>query len=59
MFVLKDTNESRIEFDTVLDLQDYIEQRHAEEGDWDWISEIKDDKGTHYGCTWKLEIGEI
>jgi len=59
MFVLKDTNETRIEFDTVLDLQDYIEQRHAEEGDWDWISEIKDDKGTDYGCTWKLEIEEI
>jgi len=59
MFVLEDTDEIRIKFDTVVDLQDYIEQRHAEEGGWDWISEINDDNGTHYGCSWKVEINEI
>lgn len=59
MFLLYDCNEYSHEFDTTLELKEYIENRHAEEGGFDWISEIKDDKGNYYGCSWKLEIEEI
>jgi len=59
MLFLEDTNDQRIEFETAIEAQKYIEERHAEEGGFDWISEITDGKGNRYGCTWKLEIEEI
>jgi hypothetical protein len=46
-------------FKTVKELKEYVELRHAEEGGFDWISEIKDDEGRFYGCSWSLEIKEI
>jgi len=59
MLFLEDSDGHRMEFSTVTEAQDYIEQRHAEEGVFDWISQITDDMGNHYGCTWKVEIEEI
>jgi len=59
MLFLEDTSGNKIEFGTVIEAQEYIEIRHVEEGGCDWISEITDDKGKQYGCTWKLEIEEI
>jgi hypothetical protein len=59
MFLVEDTSGNKIEFDTVIEAQKYIEVRHDEEGCWDWLSEITDDKGNRYGCSWKLEIMEI
>jgi hypothetical protein len=59
MLFLEDTGEHKIGFSTMVEAQNYIEERHAEEGGFDWISEIKDDKGNRYGCFWKLEIVEI
>jgi hypothetical protein len=59
MFVLDDTNGQTDEFHTLRELREYIENRHAEDGGFDWISEIKDEKGNHYGCTWKLQVEEI
>jgi len=48
-----------MEFSTSIEAQDYIEERHAEEGSFDWISQITDDMGNNYGCTWKVKIEEI
>ena len=59
MFWVYDSNESSHKFDTIQDLKEYIEIRHAEEGGFDWISEIKDSKGNCYGCSWRLEIEKI
>jgi hypothetical protein len=59
MLFLEDTGSHRMEFSTVIEAQDYIEERHAEEGGFDWISQITDDIGNHYGCDWKVEIEEI
>jgi hypothetical protein len=59
MLFLKDTSGHRMNFDTMIKAQEYIELRHAEEGGFDWISQITDDKGKHYGCNWKVEIEEI
>jgi len=59
MFFLKDTDGNKIEFDTATEAQEYIEVRHAESGGFDWICEIMNDKGKHFGCNWKLEIVEI
>ena len=59
MLFLEDSDGHRMEFDTVIEAQEYIEFRHAEEGGWDWICNITDDKDKHYGCSWKLEIVEI
>jgi hypothetical protein len=59
MLFLEDTNGNKIEFDTIIEAQKYIEIRHAEEGGWDWICEVTDDKGNQYGCSWKLELEEI
>jgi len=58
-FYVYDSGGHRIEFGTAVEAQDYIEERHAEEGGFDWISQITDDMGNHYGCTWKVEIEEI
>ena len=44
---------------TVEELKEYIEIRHAEEGGFDWISEIKDGHRRQYGCSWQLEIEKI
>jgi hypothetical protein len=59
MFFLDDTNGHTDEFHTLGELREYIENRHAAEGGFDWISEIKDEKGNYYGCTWKLEVEQI
>ncbi len=59
MFFLRDTNNFVHQFDRIEELMEYIEIRHAEEGGFDWISEIKDDKGIHYGCSWNLQIERI
>jgi len=59
MFWVYDTDGNCHKFDAIGELKEYIENRHAGEGGFDWISEIKDSKGNYYGCTWKLEIEEI
>ena len=59
MFLLYDSNGNTHEFDTKVELKEYIENRHAKEGGFDWISEIKDNKGKYYGCSWRLEVEEI
>ena len=59
MLFLEDTGGQKMEFDTAIEAQEYIEVRHSEAGGFDWISEITDDKGNHYGCSWKLEIEEL
>ena len=59
MFWVSDSNGNSYEFDTIGELKEYIENRHAEEGGFDWISEIKDGTGNYYGCTWILEIEKI
>jgi hypothetical protein len=58
-FYVYDCGGHRIEFDTAVEAQDYIEERHAEEGGFDWISQITDDTGNDYGCSWKVAIEEI
>ncbi len=59
MLFLEDSGGHKIKFKTAIEAQDYIEERHAEEGGFDWISGIKDDKANYYGCSWKVEIVEI
>ncbi len=59
MFWVYDSNRNSHKFDTIEDLKEYIEIRHAEEGGFEWISEIKDSRGIYYGCSWRLEIEEI
>jgi len=59
MFLLYDSSGQTNQFDTKAELKDYIENRHAEEGGFDWICEIKDGKGHGYGCSWRLDIEEI
>ena len=59
MLLLEDSGGHKMKFDTRIEAKDYIEARHAKEGGFDWICEIKDDKGNHYGCSWKLEIEKI
>lgn len=59
MFFLCDTMGHTEKFKTIKELKEYVELRHAEEGGFDWISEIKDDRGKQYGCCWKLEIEQI
>ena len=59
MFVLTDCNGYSHSFDAMIELEEYVEHRHAEEGGFDWISEIKDANGQYYGCNWTLEIQAI
>lgn len=59
MFFLRDNMGHKQSFETVEELRAYIETRHAEEGGFDWISEIKDNRSRHYGCSWHLEIEQI
>lgn len=59
MFFLHDTAGRKERFKTIDELKEYIEIRHAEEGGFDWVSEIRDEHGKHYGCSWSLEIEEI
>jgi len=59
MFLLCDIGGQTNQFDTKAELKEYIENRHAEEGGFDWICEIKDDNGYCYGCTWRLCIEKI
>ena len=59
MFFLYSSDSKPQKFANKAELAGYIEIRHAESGGFDWISEIKDDKGNYYGCSWKLKIEEI
>lgn len=59
MFSLCDAMGHRAKFKATNELKEYIESRHAEEGGFDWISEIIDDKGKCYGCSWSVEIEQI
>ena len=56
MFLLVDTYENILRFEIKEELREYIELRHAKEGGFDWVSEIKDEIGNMYGCSWSLEI---
>ena len=56
MLFLEDTSGHKIKFKSAIEAQEYIEERHAEEGGFAWISKITDDKGNHYGCSWKVEL---
>ncbi len=56
-FLYTDCGEKK--FVTKAELKEYIENGHAAKGGFDWISEIKDDKGNYYGCSWKMEIMAI
>ena len=56
MFLLSDTSDQTYRFCTMVELKEYIEIRHAEKGGFDWICEIKDDKGNSYGCSWHLYV---
>ena len=46
-------------FVTKAKLEEYIENGHAEKDSFDWICEIKDDKGNYYGCNWRLDVQVI
>jgi hypothetical protein len=59
MFLLYNTWGHIEKFKTLDKLKKYIETRHAEEGGFDWISEIKDEHGMQYGCSWSLELEQI
>jgi hypothetical protein len=59
MFFLYDTKEYKEKFKTMDELKDYVEIRHAEEGGFGWVSEIRDEHGKHYGSNWSLEIEQI
>ncbi len=59
MFWIYDSSGNSYEFDTIGELKEYIENRHAEEGGFDWISEIRDSTENYYGCSWILEIEKI
>ncbi|MDN3514229.1 MAG: hypothetical protein NG747_07500 [Candidatus Brocadia sp.] len=59
MLFINDTAGYTEKFKTVDELKEYIETRHAKEGGFDWISEIKDGRGMQYGCNWGLEIVQI
>ncbi|MBI4654560.1 MAG: hypothetical protein HY752_06155 [Nitrospirae bacterium] len=59
MFFLHETNGFVQSFGTIEGLKEYIEIRHAEEGGFDWISELKDNKRKYYGCSWILNIEPI
>ncbi|MEW6740251.1 MAG: hypothetical protein ACOYU2_10790 [Nitrospirota bacterium] len=59
MFFLCDTMGHTEKFKAIKELKEYVELRHAEEGGFDWISEIKNDEEKRYGCCWKLEIEQI
>lgn len=48
MFFLCDTMGHSGNFKTIKDLKEYLYLRHAEEGGFDWISEIRDDNGKQY-----------
>jgi len=59
MFFLCNTLSHIEKSKTIDELKEYIEIRHAEEGGFDWVSEIRDEHGKHYGCSWSLEIEQI
>jgi len=59
MLFLEDSGGHKMGFSTMIEAQEYIEDRHAEEGGFDWISQITDDMGNDYGCSWKVEIEKI
>lgn len=59
MFLLYNTWGHIEKFKALDKLKKYIETRPAEEGGFDWISEIKDSKGNYYGCNWSVVIEQI
>lgn len=59
MFFLYDTKGHKEKFQTMDELREFVEMRHAEDGGFDWISEIKDEHGKQYGCSWSLEIEQL
>ena len=59
MFFLYATNNDIHRFAGVEELREYIEMRHAQEGGFEWISQIKDETGKHYGCSWGLSVERI
>jgi hypothetical protein len=59
MLFLEDSGGHKIGFSTAIEAQDYIEERHAEEGGFDWICQITDDAGNQYGCSWNVALDEI
>lgn len=59
MFFVQDTAGHTGRFGTLDELKEYVEIRHAEEGGWDWISEIKDEHERQYGCSWQLEVERL
>jgi hypothetical protein len=56
MILLTDNHGQVEKFERSEGLIEYIEIRHAEEGGFDWISTIIDNKGNNYGCTWSVKI---
>lgn len=56
MYFLRDTNGYVYQFESMEELKEYIEIRHAEAGGFDWISEVKDSEEKNYGCSWSLQI---
>ena len=59
MFFLETTEGNTEKFKTMDELKEFIETGFAESGYSDWISEIRDNKGSQYGCSWSLEIVKI
>ena len=55
-FTLVDADGEMFQFPCIEELKEYIEQRHAEEGGFTWISEITDDEGHECGCEWRVKI---
>jgi len=59
MFLLYETNGDIHRFDSVEEIREYIEMRHAQEGGFEWVSQIRDEHGKHYGCSWSLRVEKI
>lgn len=59
MFFLETAESNTEKFKTMDELKEFVEEGSAEAGGFDWISEIRDNKGNKYGCNWNLEIVEI
>lgn len=59
MFLLYDTNGDIYRFDSVEEIREYIEMRHAQEDGFEWISQIRDENEKHYGCSWSVRIEKI
>lgn len=58
-FFLHDIYRRSQYLEIIAELKKCIETRHAGEGGFDWVSEIKDGKGKQCGCSWRLETERI